>query len=142
MKTLNLTLLVMTLVSVTAFATDLKGNEVVDQGSYGELQGTLYSEDGEYYLDTGYDVYAIHLGPDWYATEIGFPPESTGYAEVKGMVHSLDSAPSTITLAGEVFSFRGEDGFPLWAGRGNRQNQATGNGYGTGKGRNAGINRK
>ncbi|MBN1699439.1 MAG: hypothetical protein JW881_18100 [Spirochaetales bacterium] len=136
MKTLRLSFLVMALVIAAAFYGTAEGRDVVDRGEYHELDGTLYSDGAEYYLDTGSVVYSIHLGPDWYSTEIGFPADVRDHAVVKGFVCDMDAAPVAITLADEVYAFRGDDGRPLWAGRGNGRNRPAGGGTGRGTGGN------
>ncbi len=111
------------LMTVGLYAHDLTGKEVVEKGRYSVLSGTLKVDEDELYIDTDKGTYLIHIGPEWYAEEIGFPQTTGKSARVKGFVEDQDISPTTIAVDGKTYIFRDRSGRPGWGGRGNRDNR-------------------
>jgi len=98
---------------------EITGNFVVRQGQQGEVSGVLKLEKGEWYLIVGSRVYELHLGMFGHdgVTTQGLKDGSG--ALVKGFIYGDHVSPILIESEGITYSFRAEDGRPLWAGRGN-----------------------
>ena len=111
------------LVTAGLYAHDLLGKDVVEQGRYSALSGTLRVDEDELYIETDGGTYLIHIGPEWYAEEIGFPQTTGKSARVKGFVADQDISPTTIAVDGKTYIFRDRFGRPGWGGRGNRDNR-------------------
>lgn len=75
-------------IAAGAFAHDLTGRDVADHGELMTLTGVLRSDGNELYLKADGTTYLIHMGPDWYAEEIGFPAETGKAATISGFVYS------------------------------------------------------
>ncbi len=118
-----LPILIGLLVTSGIFASDASettGREVAEQGHVCTLDGALELEDGEWYLRTEEQSYIVHKGPDWYPGEINFPEPEGKQATVQGFVLGDEISPCTITIGETQYVFRSLEGFPLWAGRGDR----------------------
>ncbi len=103
---------------LTVSASELKGNEIVTLGSLDTLSGTLTEDAGEWYLQTGDSLYALHLGNHDYLDSLDLNLKERESATVFGFVYEQDIAPVTLTSGEITYCFRSEDGRPLWAGRG------------------------
>jgi len=113
-----------------AFAADLVGREVVDQGTIGTVTGTLVYQDSEWFIDTEDGLFLVHLGNHDFVDGTGMELSEGDEATVYGFIAGQDIAAVNVTLGSEVYALRSEDGFPLWAGSGRMRNQETGNGMG------------
>jgi len=101
--------------------------------------GTLVSDGTEWYLETDQGTTPIHLGNSAFVESTGLALEDGDAVELEGIVEEDGIAVVTLTVRGEEFRFRGEDGRPLWAGQGNRQAQGgEGSGFEDEKGRQGG----
>jgi hypothetical protein len=126
-KKITIILLMVSTVTAGVFAHDLKGKDIAETGKIVIVKGVLNLEDNELYLKTDDTIYTIHLGPEWYAEEIGFPKSSGESATVEGFAVAEDIAPLTIVVRGKTYTFRDEDGAPAWAGI--RRNQSRDNNW-------------
>ena len=76
-------------------------------------------------LKTAKETIPVHLGPGWYVEEQSVEIEPKDKVSVMGSRVTFEGKPAII--AGEVkkgdsvLTLRDENGFPLWAGRGRRQ---------------------
>jgi hypothetical protein len=113
------------------------GRDIAESGARATLSGILVEEAGEWSLKAAGKVYAVHLGN--YAA---IYPEGIGLREgdqatVRGFVTGLDISAISVASRGFTYDLRGEDGSPLWSGKGNRRNAAGAAGP-AGQGRAAG----
>ena len=125
-RNISMVAILLVVVSVGVFASsnsNLKGRDFVRLGQLGILSGTLSEEDGEWYLTTTGSEYALHLGNYQVIYPKGIALNEGSRAVVRGFV--LDSDISAVTLATDEkrYSFRTAEGIPLWAGKGEIQNQ-------------------
>jgi hypothetical protein len=102
----------------------LYGRDVVESGAKATLSGILIEEAGEWSLKTADKVYAVHLGNYLVIYPKGIGLEEGDRATVRGFVAGLDVSAISVAAGGAIYEFRGEDGAPLWSGRGNRRNAA------------------
>jgi hypothetical protein len=102
----------------------LYGRDIVESGAKATLSGTLVEEAGEWSLKTADKVYAIHLGNYLVIYPKGIGLKEGDRATVRGFVTGLDVSAISVAAGGAIYEFRGEDGTPLWSGRGNRRNAA------------------
>lgn len=126
-------------------ASDRTGREVAETGALQSLSGTLAEQDGEWYLDAGAGRFLLHLGNESYVEETGLDLRAGASAGVRGFVDGEEVSVVSVTVAGETYALRTDDGRPLWAGGGRRAatnggRAATGSGGG-GQGRAAGQGR-
>ena len=117
-------------VAAGAFAADLVGREVVEQGTIGTVAGILVYQDSEWFIDTGNGLFLVHLGNHDFVDGTGMELSEGDEATVYGFIAGQDIAAVNVTLGSEVYALRSEDGFPLWAGSGRMRNQETGEGMG------------
>jgi len=101
-------------------AADLFGRDVTDQGTLATVDGVLYSEDGEWYLKSGEESYALHMG--FIGHEEGDVLVENSKAQVYGFMLPGHISPVSITSDGTTYRFWAEDGTPQWSGSGNRRN--------------------
>ncbi len=92
------------------------GREIVDSGRIATISGRLFEQDGELYLNTKDGRIALHLGPEWYRNQIRFPARARGEATVEGYLDEKDMSPARITFDGKTYTFRDNDGQPMWRG--------------------------
>jgi len=133
MKTTRLLVLSILLIgsaAAGAFAADLVGREVVDQGTIGTVTGALVYQDSEWFIDTEDGLFLVHLGNHDFVDGTGMELNEGDEAIVYGFIAGQDIAAVNVTLGSEVYALRSEDGFPLWAGSGAMRNQETGEGMG------------
>ena len=129
-RVLVLSILLIGSAAAGAFAADLVGREVVDQGTIGTVNGTLVYHDSEWFIDTEYGLFLVHLGNHDFVDGTGMELSEGDKATVYGFIAGQDIAAVNVTLGSEVYALRSEDGFPLWAGSGGMRNQETGEGMG------------
>jgi hypothetical protein len=99
------------------------GKSVVDMGTLGNVSGTLSYDGSEWYLDSGKDLYILHFGNSAYVDSTGIDLREGAKIDVRGFVSGEEIAVATARLNDQVYTFRNEDGMPLWAGNGRRDNQ-------------------
>jgi hypothetical protein len=104
-------------------APEQDGKSVVDMGTLGNLSGTLSYEGSEWYLDTGKDMYILHFGNSAYVDSTGINLRKGEQIDVRGFVSGEEIAVAAARIDAQVYNFRNEDGMPLWAGNGRRNNQ-------------------
>jgi len=111
--------------AATLWAADsLAGRDIVDQGLKATLSGTLVEENGEWSLRTVGKTYAVHLGNYSILYPKGIGLKDGEQASVSGFLVGEDVSAISLASNGRTYTFREEDGTPLWAGRGNRRNAA------------------
>jgi hypothetical protein len=116
-------------------ASDRTGRKVADAGTLRTLAGTLASDGTEWYLDAADGRYLLHLGNTSYVEQIGLVLEAGDTVQVKGLVDADEVSVVSLQMGGETYTFRSEDGRPLWAGGG----RGAGRGGGQGSGRSGGF---
>jgi hypothetical protein len=118
MKRISIIVLAVMLVGVLgSFASDsgITGREVVAMGILQTMEGTLVEEDDEWYLQTGEILYAVHLGNYDFLDTLEMDLNEGDRVTLKGFVHGEDIAAVNIITGDNSYSFRREDGKPLWA---------------------------
>ena len=100
---------------------EVLGRTVVERGTMTVLSGTIFLEKEEWYLKTSAGVYELHLGR--YGHEEGYLNglNPGAEAEVTGYIFRNHVSPITLVSGGMTYAFRGENGMPLWAGRGDNR---------------------
>jgi len=121
--------------SVVEPASDRTGRDVADAGTMRTLSGTLTNEGTEWYLDAADGRYLLHLGNASYVEQTALVLEAGKAAVVKGLVDADEVSVVSLQMGGETYTFRSEDGRPLWAGGG----RGAGRGGGQGSGRGGGL---
>jgi len=119
-------------------APEQSGKSVVAMGSLEDLSGTLTYDGSEWYLDTGKDLMILHFGNSAYVDSTGIDLREGESIEVRGFVSGEEIAVMAARLNDQVFAYRNEDGTPLWAGNGRRDNQIVRSGSGQGRGQGGG----
>jgi hypothetical protein len=99
------------------------GKSVVEMGTIGNLSGTLSYDGSEWYLDTGKSLYILHFGNTAYVDSTGIDLREGEPIDVRGFVSGNEIAVAAARIDAQVYTFRNEDGMPLWAGNGRRDNQ-------------------
>jgi hypothetical protein len=129
-KSLFSTLLAASVISTAAFsvnatesASKLSGRDFVSMGKLGALSGTLQEQDGEWYLRSNNESYALHIGNHTYRAETGIQLKNDVSVDVTGFIYEKDVSVSSIKMDNKEYRFRTDDGKPMWAGRGNRRNR-------------------
>ncbi len=107
---------------VFAEAEEIDGRTVALKGTRGSVSGVLVYEKDEWYLDAGGKKYELHLGMPGHDGKTTASMKEGDKATVDGFILENHIAPVTLVSAGKSYSFRNEDGSPVWAGRGNRRN--------------------
>jgi len=113
------------------------GKSVVEMGTLENVSGTLSYDGSEWYLDSGKDLYILHLGNSAFVDSTGINLHEGEQLDVRGFVSGEEIAVAEARLNGQVYTFRNEEGMPLWAGSGRRDNQIVqpyGRGDGTASG--------
>lgn len=102
----------------------LQGRDFVTMGELETVTGTLSRERGEWFLAAGGVLHELHLGDHDHRAATGIRLEAGKQAEVTGFAYRqqgsdiVDIAVCSITLDGQEYQFRTEDGTPLWRGSG------------------------
>jgi len=99
------------------------GKSVVEMGNLENLSGKLSYDGSEWYLDTGKDLYILHFGNSAYVESTGIDLREGEPIDVRGFVSNEEIAVAAARIDAQVYTFRNEDGMPLWAGNGRRDNQ-------------------
>ena len=113
-------LAVLVTVGVVANEVEIVGRDVAREGNLMDVAGTLQYEDNEWYLNTGADIYELHMGA--LGHEGGFAFSDGAAADVHGFVMPDHIAPISIVAGGQTAEFWHADRYPLWAGSGQRRN--------------------
>ena len=114
-------------------APEKDGRSVVEIGTLDNLSGTLSYDGSEWYLDTGKELYILHFGNSAYVESTGISLREGEPIDVRGFVSGEEIAVAAARIEAQVYTFRNEDGMPLWAGNGRRDNQIV-RPYGDGSG--------
>ena len=101
---------------------ELDGRTVADKGSRVTVSGTLLYKDSEWYLQSGDNVYDLHLGLYGHDENMTGTMNAGESAKVEGFMLENHIAPVSIVSGGETYNFRDKSGNPLWAGKGVRRN--------------------
>jgi hypothetical protein len=101
------------------------GRSVAASGQLVDLAGILETQNAEWYLNQQGTRYLLHLGNARYVESSGIPLQEGATVQVRGFAAADEVAVVSVTVGGQRFEFREENGTPLWAGRGRR---AGGNG--------------
>lgn len=102
----------------------LQGRDFVTLGELKTVTGILSQDRGEWFLETEGVLQELHLGDHDHRAATGIRLESGKQAEVTGFAYRqqgsdiVDIAVCSITLDGQEYQFRTEDGTPLWRGSG------------------------
>ena len=133
MKKILIIVLAFMLVSVLgSFASNsgMMGREVVEMGVLQTIEGSLVEQDGEWYLQTGEFLYAVHLGNHDFIDSLEMDLNEGDRVTLQGFVQGEDIAAVNITTGGKTYLVRSEDGMPLWAGNGQGRNRQSDEGRG------------
>jgi hypothetical protein len=84
-------------------------------GSVVMVQGTLFSLDVEWYLESGGESYELHFGNRRYLESTGVALREGASCTVQGFLDGRELVVSEIELGGKTFRFRDGQGTPLWA---------------------------
>jgi len=123
LKKIFIVTLVMVLGASFLFAESVTGRDIVREGSNTNINGTLKSEGIEWYLVTEDGSFLLHFGNKSYLTSTGIALEDGKNCTIDGIATGKDVAVATATMDGKAYSFRDENGVPLWAGNGNRRDR-------------------
>ena len=99
------------------------GKSVVEMGTLGTVSGTLSYDGSEWYLDTDKETYILHFGNSAYVESTGIDLREGEQIDIRGFVSGEEIAVADARIDAQVYTFRSEDGMPLWAGNGRRDNQ-------------------
>ncbi len=99
-------------------AESLSGRDIVERGAKVSLSGILIDEGGEWSLKVAERIYAVHLGNYQVLYPEGLALADGLRASVSGFLVGEDLSAVSLSVDGADYRFRGEDGTPLWAGRG------------------------
>jgi len=117
----------------------------VTEASLAKLDGTLVYDDPEWYLDTGDETVALHLGNSTYRESLeealDFQLEDGAEVTAFGIMEEDGLSVARITTGDGEMVLRSDTGVPRWAGRGNRTSQNDRQGGGRGAGQGAGQGR-
>ena len=102
---------------------NLSGREIVDQGTLGTISGVLTEADGEWFLESSEQSWAVHFGFVDYLEQVGFNPYEGAQAEIAGFMVQNDISVTTAEIDGRLWVFRDEDGRPAWSGSGRGRNR-------------------
>jgi hypothetical protein len=92
-------------------------------GTLGNVSGTLSYDGSEWYLETEKDRYILHFGNSAFVDSTGINLREGEQIDIRGFVSGEEIAVAEARFDAEVYTFRNEDGMPLWAGNGRRDNQ-------------------
>ncbi len=107
--------------SATLFAAEpVLGRNLVDRGTWIEVEGSLVDQDGEWALKAKDKTYDLHLGNYPVLYPEGLSLKEGDKAKVTGYAVGEDISAVSLTVGSKTYAFREKDGTPLWAGRGNR----------------------
>ena len=120
LKKIMMVLIILLAVTGLVFADTLDGRSLAVQGTLETMSGTLTYQSGEWYLESGEESYLLHFGNKVYLEETGIELAEGGECTVRGFISGDEGAVMEVTMQGETYRFRAEDGMPLWAGRGER----------------------
>jgi hypothetical protein len=127
LKKILIVTLVMALGASVLFAESFTGRNIVKEGSFTTINGTLRYDGVEWYLTTDDGTYQLHFGNKSYLSSTGIELEAGKNCEVDGIASGKEVVVVSATMNGKSYSFRDENGVPLWAGNGNQRDRG---GYG------------
>lgn len=118
---------VLAILGAGLFAYDMTGSDIVASGKLETVSGKLKFDGSEWMVETtAKKLYNIHLGNYAVVYPEGLGLEEGNEAAVTGFTLNDDIAVTQITTGGSTYTLRDETtGRPVWAGRGNRQNENT-----------------
>lgn len=102
----------------------LTGRDFVKLGERRMVEGQLFYEDDEWFLQTEEMVYEVHMGDHDYREKIGLLLEDGQEASIYGFIYHDDMAVISITVEKETYLLRTEEGTPLWGAFGGEQGEA------------------
>lgn len=116
---------VLAILGAGLFAYDMTGSDIVASGKLETVSGKLKFDGSEWRIETtAKKLYNIHLGNYAVVYPEGLGLEEGNEAAVTGFTLNDDIAVTQITTGGSTYTLRDETtGRPVWAGRGNRQNE-------------------
>ena len=118
-------LLIITLVMVLGasflFAENLTGRDLVKEGVFITSNGTLKYECPEWFLSTKDGPYQLHFGNKNYRSSTGIELVEGKQCKIEGIAAGKDIAVVSASMEGKTYTFRDKNGYPLWAGEGNRR---------------------
>ena len=123
LKKILIVTLVMALGASILFAESLTGRDIMREGDVTTINGTLKSEGIEWYLIAKGGSYQLHFGNRDYLSSTGIELEDGKSCTIDGIASGKDIAVATATMESSSYSFRDENGAPLWAGNGNRKDR-------------------
>ena len=96
----------------------VNANELEDEGDIVEITGTLSERDGHWFVATGEDEFQIGFGRHDYLESTGIMLDKGDTVVVRGHLEE-DAELSVVTCETKegVYTFRTEEGIPLWSGR-------------------------
>jgi len=106
----------------------------VQLGELDTVTGILKTEFGEWFLSSNDVTYEIHMGDHDHRKEIGINLEegkkvtAAGFFYQQEDMENVDIAVTALTIDGEEYRFREDDGTPLWRGQGLESGQGPGGG--------------
>ena len=87
------------------------------------LSGTLVSADEEWMLDSGEGHFAVHFGNSAFVESTGIELHDGQEVTIRGHLTGDEVAVISCETDSGIYSFRTEEGMPLWAGRGARASE-------------------
>lgn len=100
---------------------------IVVDGVEVSVEGTLRYEAPFWYLDTANGSYELHLGSRNFMSESGIQLTEGSKCSVHGYRADDDIAVSNMTMDGKMYTFRDQNGMPLWASEGQKAQKSSRN---------------
>ena len=120
-KKILIVTVVMVLGGSLLFAENLTGRDIVKTGALTSKSGTLKYESPVWHLVTKDGTFQLHFGNRNHLESTGIELKDGEYCKVEGIANGKDIAVVSATIKGKTYTFRNENGIPLWAGKGNRR---------------------
>lgn len=116
---------IMAILGAGLFAYDMTGSDIAASGKLETVSGKLKFDGSEWRIETtAKKLYNIHLGNYAVVYPEGLGLEEGNEAAVTGFTLNDDIAVTQITSGGSTYTLRDQStGRPVWAGKGNRQNE-------------------
>lgn len=99
----------------------LSGRDFVELGKLTTIEGTLFTEDDEWFLQSVEMIYEVHLGDHDYREGTGLVLKEGDEVIIYGYLYGDDMAVVSLTIGNKTFNFRTEQGLPLWGAFGGGQ---------------------
>lgn len=134
---------IMAILGAGLFAHEMTGSDIVSSGKLETVSGKLKYDGSEWKIETtAKKLYNIHLGNYAAVYPEGLGLKEGNEAAVTGFTLNDDIAVTQITSGGSTYTLRDQStGRPVWAGKGNRQNENTEGKAGQGMNNNSAQNR-